>query len=870
MYNNNTDSHRLSVDLYQTATHFLLELIQNADDNQYDQVLPTLRITHSLRRIRIDCNERGFSRRNVEAICRICKSTKSGRSKAAGFVGEKGIGFKAVFKVASTVIISSGHYQFKFNRHDHLGMIAPIWAPFPETVIPGWTSILLDLDDDCDESAIEQELRTYDARILLFLRRLQRLEINVDHPDRPRKWYDSTVRRGTTKDKSTNRENFSHVFTHQGRGYSSSNPSITSLGENDDVKDYLVWRHTAVKLPAEARRPGMSTSEIVLAFPLGKDGQTPEIAPQSVYAFLPIRQHGFDFLLHADFLLSTNREDILIDSPWNKALASAVSDAMVNAGVYMSNLPEGNYLRYAWMLYLPQKAPLNSLMMVIRWDLFEKLRHAPIMHTRQVGGKPRKPSDLTIVPDIYCDHKGVPFVQLSKNVEFVSGGYSWIYGDTKNSIFNDLCAKTMGEEDFMASMVSLLRKDPTSFYKGKTPEWHTSFCRTLHTILLAAIQNSGGKPMQTWVTTPIGDHMSKLPIIPLRGGGWATSYSATSIDVYYAETGSGAAQIPDGIQMRVVDPEAASNPDRRRLFDLLGVRNISGENIHNAIIVTHDSVTFKPGSVAPHVAVSHLAFLFQSGWSSNVSDISMAHDFWLASAQGQCYKSSSMYLPSKVPGAASLMLPPGGADKHYRFLHPLYMEGAVKIKDQDKWIEWILKHTQISVYPRLYNPEYPRHPLVHPDSKPFLENENQSLRLLTLLRDGWDYYKQFLDTSLKFPESRVQSHHVAGLNDIVQDIIVPCTGSALSAPLRSTYYMPSHSLPSPYRRLVPFLDLPDPENPAWGPLMEALKVEREPCLDFYLDCLRGCQNSSGVSTDTVRMLMGNIQNEAAAHLIKLR
>jgi hypothetical protein len=277
----------LSHDLYQAATHFLLELIQNSDDNSYTAEVPTLSIAYSSGQARIDCNERGFNKKNVEAICRICHSTKSGRSKSAGFIGEKGIGFKAVFKVASTVWISSGHYSFRFDRDAHLGMIAPIWDKFPEKPREGCTSTLLKLTGDCDGERIINELQSYDEKMLLFLRRLQRLEIDV--------------KTSTTLLSKP----FKNVLSRHGQA--SENPSIMALMNNGARRHYFVWRRSANKLPAEARRPGISSSEIVLAFPnTGINGDLPVypiIESQSVYAFLPIRDGGLPVRRKFHFLL---------------------------------------------------------------------------------------------------------------------------------------------------------------------------------------------------------------------------------------------------------------------------------------------------------------------------------------------------------------------------------------------------------------------------------------------------------------------------------------------------------------------------------------------------------------------------------------
>jgi hypothetical protein len=170
---------RLSEQLYQKSTHFLLELIQNADDNAYASSEPTLNITYSHRTLRLDCNEIGFGKNNVEAICKIGRSTKAGLGAVTRYIGEKGIGFKSVFKVADVVWISSGHYSFKFDKKETLGMIAPIWEKFPEgeNLLPGYTSILLQLSDDYNPEELVAEIKSLDPRLLIFLRNLRQINV---------------------------------------------------------------------------------------------------------------------------------------------------------------------------------------------------------------------------------------------------------------------------------------------------------------------------------------------------------------------------------------------------------------------------------------------------------------------------------------------------------------------------------------------------------------------------------------------------------------------------------------------------------------------------------------------------------------------
>ena len=94
---------RLSLELYSKDTHFVLELIQNADDNSYPdsfsqpacKEVPSLKFVVGTCTITVLNNEMGFMEPNVRALCDVGKSTKG--AHRAGYIGQKGIGFKSVF-----------------------------------------------------------------------------------------------------------------------------------------------------------------------------------------------------------------------------------------------------------------------------------------------------------------------------------------------------------------------------------------------------------------------------------------------------------------------------------------------------------------------------------------------------------------------------------------------------------------------------------------------------------------------------------------------------------------------------------------------------------------------------------------------------
>ena len=173
---------KISTDLYSEEGHFVLELIQNADDNQYEGVTPTLRFSLSNNRILVCNNEMGFQPTNISAICNVGASTK-GKHKQ-GYAGHKGIGFKSVFMVSNRPEIHSQNYHICFdtgNADDRMGYIRPIWVNKPEEDLPDpkeWpTCIRLPIKSDARGDRLQQKFENIQARLLLFLNRLRQIEI---------------------------------------------------------------------------------------------------------------------------------------------------------------------------------------------------------------------------------------------------------------------------------------------------------------------------------------------------------------------------------------------------------------------------------------------------------------------------------------------------------------------------------------------------------------------------------------------------------------------------------------------------------------------------------------------------------------------
>jgi hypothetical protein len=261
-------------DLYDTDTRFIFELIQNAEDNSYRRAAirgqePFLHLTLHKDHLTVDSNEDGFTEDDVRAICSIHRSSKK---QTGGYIGHKGIGFKSVFKVAYKVCIQSGPFCFCFEHHrgeSRLGMITP-FNEQPRDLPPGVTTritLFLTRIDDFDSRA--SELREIPDTMLLFLRKLQRLTIEI-LPQQSRisfKRHEDSSKRLVTLIKETNGEELK-------RFYHLEKKTISSLPQHDS-------------------RPDQREVDLILAFPLNADF-SPLSEAQYVYSFLPMRHEGFN------------------------------------------------------------------------------------------------------------------------------------------------------------------------------------------------------------------------------------------------------------------------------------------------------------------------------------------------------------------------------------------------------------------------------------------------------------------------------------------------------------------------------------------------------------------------------------------------
>ena len=99
---------------------FLFELLQNADDCEFNEdIVPTFLIKEDAGKLISQCNEVGFKKEEIRAITAIGESTKKKLLlDDRELIGEKGVGFKTVFAIASKVKIDSGNFHFALTEKE--------------------------------------------------------------------------------------------------------------------------------------------------------------------------------------------------------------------------------------------------------------------------------------------------------------------------------------------------------------------------------------------------------------------------------------------------------------------------------------------------------------------------------------------------------------------------------------------------------------------------------------------------------------------------------------------------------------------------------------------------------------------------------
>ena len=290
-----TRSRRSQVTMYSDSTHFIFELLQNADDYGATEV------SFDLQPDRLVFSHNGipFSEANVKAI------TYFGRSTSAEDLvktGRFGVGFKSVFAFTATPIIISGEEHFRI--YDLYKMEA---VDRPAGMDNKRTYITLPFNHDAYEpdyveehisakdayAKIAKRLSGLDKKTILFTRNIKTIHWSV----RERSGY---YRR---KDEMHD-------------GYRISSVADEVAGKTEC---FLVFQKDVV-IKGEQYKP------VEVAFYLNNKKQIKRGASVLYVLFATIQETHLQFLINGPFRTNPSRESIAYDDDFNLHLIGLVSD----------------------------------------------------------------------------------------------------------------------------------------------------------------------------------------------------------------------------------------------------------------------------------------------------------------------------------------------------------------------------------------------------------------------------------------------------------------------------------------------------------------------------------------------------------------
>lgn len=319
--------------LYSDRTHFIFELLQNAEDAGARQI--SFRLYRD--RLEVDHTGRPFNEADVRAICGIVAGTKADDLTT---IGRFGIGFKSVYAYTATPEIHSEDEHFRVRDYVYPEAIPAVAIPQNETrlIFP------FNHHEVAPEQAfreIGRRLQDLGARPLLFLRHVREITWSIEGGAR------GTYLRDEASDGAARR--------------------IELIGDSTSDTDGIDERWLIFSRGVK----GNPALKVEAGFKLEQDEKTgldvivPETTAQLIVFFPTEKETHLGFLIQGPYRTTPARDNVPSDDDWNRDLVDATAKLIVDT---LPQLKKRGLLTTAAIETLP-----------IREDLFpEDSMFAPI------------------------------------------------------------------------------------------------------------------------------------------------------------------------------------------------------------------------------------------------------------------------------------------------------------------------------------------------------------------------------------------------------------------------------------------------------------------------------------------------------------
>ncbi len=313
-------------DLYSERTHFIFELLQNAEDAKATQVQFRLGENN----LELCHDGRVFTPDDVRGISSICQSTNQGDPER---IGRFGIGFKSVYAYTRRPEVHSGDEHFAIEHYVRPEEAVPRNATDHST-----TLIVLPFNAaSISASEAHREIKAAFARFdpinLLFLRHIQKVDLFVDGQG-----VTALVRKPVAQ----------------------LSPSVRMVATSSSAAGFSEQRwllfDRAVSVFTPAGKQIELRVEVAFSLTAGSSAQELKVVPRdraNLAVFFPTsRPTGTGFILQAPFIPTPDRSNVRENEPLNIRLANELA-ALVVASLRW--LRDNGALSKATLAILPLK-----------------------------------------------------------------------------------------------------------------------------------------------------------------------------------------------------------------------------------------------------------------------------------------------------------------------------------------------------------------------------------------------------------------------------------------------------------------------------------------------------------------------------------
>lgn len=381
---------------------------------------------------------------------------------------------------------------------------------------------------------------------------------------------------------------------------------------------------------------------------------------------------SIQFLIHSDFVTDANRQDIARNSPRNEHILKATGKAFVKAVLKFCEHPT---LRYQWMRYLPSRYShaQDRVWTTLVETIHSCLQKTPVLWTRS-HKELRLIKDMRrLTQDLLDKYKSPLYPDLAPE-EYLPPDY--LVKDLNLLTDYGLCWLDM--DGFLTRVRKDLGKRESSIMMSPDTDndWHSRVAKTL---------------FNAWHNK--AKEMERLALIPTRNGTWKSASNASSKEIYYPYVNG--YEIPGNLKLRLLDPKAQENCDRKQLFDRLGVQKAQLSDIRR-VVVSHNSerdVMLLSNRI-------HLEFLYRTAHLDKNNDHSLFYSTikFFDHMERKRVQGGTVYFPSEDPYGAQRLFRPAPINGVHStphlgvpFLNDYYMSRppAQPDKEARTWRTWL-------------------------------------------------------------------------------------------------------------------------------------------------------------------------------------